>query len=195
MSFTYCIRHGYKARLDNEPAREHAQKDSCQNEVYKAARRYFDMLDFESVLDVGTGGGFKLLKYFSNVKTLGLDIEPNLSFLLKTYPDRQWREVPLTDRVDGFDLLICSDVIEHLVNPNDLMDFIVRSHPKLVVISTPDRDYLQPEYAKGPPKNECHVREWKGDEFSWYMAQYLDIIEHIAPEPGGSTQTIIGTVK
>ena len=40
------------------------------------------------------------------------------------------------------DLVIASDVVEHLVDPDEMLQFISRIGPKFVVISTPDRDLL-----------------------------------------------------
>ena len=45
-----------------------------------------------TVIDVGCGSGWKLVNYLSKeFKTIGVETEPALSFLRKTYPD----QVPL----------------------------------------------------------------------------------------------------
>jgi 2-polyprenyl-3-methyl-5-hydroxy-6-metoxy-1,4-benzoquinol methylase len=134
-------------------------------------------------VDVGTGGGYKLMKYFSDVRTLGLDLEPNVSWLKDKMPDREWAEVPLSESAPGFDLLICADVIEHLVDPDELLGFIERSKPKFAIVSTPNRDNLLECFAAGPPRNTCHVREWSSAEFAEYLGQRFEILSHTYPDP------------
>jgi hypothetical protein len=97
----------------------------------------------------------------------------------------------MTQTPQGYDLLICADVIEHVKNPDALLDFIKRAKPKTVVISTPDRDvlvelfykwYLETDPAwtgfNGPPFNQCHLREWSFVEFENYISLHLEIETH-----------------
>lgn len=190
----YAIKPGYTVRLDNDVSIETGQTDTCQDEVYAHARKLFDAAGYKSVIDVGTGSGFKLMKYFKDAETLGTDIGENLRYVKKTYPDRKWKSVPFSKPVQGFDLLICADVIEHIVDPDQLMKFIVGCKPQMVVISTPDRDNLQSMFADGPPKNLSHVREWTGPEFHAYMNQFLNVMGYVLPPKGSSTQFLWGEI-
>ena len=181
---TYCIKDGYTPRLDNDFADEKGRTDECQDDVYAAAKELVDAHGFHSVLDIGTGGGFKLMKYFRDKRTLGIDLEPNIAWVREQYPDREWSTVPLTGPASqGFDIIIAADVIEHLIDPDELLDFIAACKPKMMVISTPNRDNLQDMFADGPPKNLCHVREWSAAEFREYIGQRFDVVAHILPEP------------
>lgn len=191
---SYCIREDYTPRLDNEPSDERGKTDTCQDEVYAAGKKLVDQHALTSVIDVGTGGGFKLLKYFCDLQTLGLDVEPNVSWLKTNYPEREWESVPLSGERPGFDLLICADVIEHLVEPDELLGFIERSKPKFAIISTPNRDNLQEWSWAGPPRNTCHVREWSSAEFAEYIGQRFEIIAHWYPDASRrdfSTQYVV----
>ena len=40
-----------------------------------------------TVLDIGTGSGFKLLKYFNNYDTIGMDLTPTVNWLKSKYPN------------------------------------------------------------------------------------------------------------
>lgn len=63
-------------------------------------------------------------------------------------------------------LIICSDVIEHLVHPEHLMQTL-SSHLRFVpamVLSTPERDLVRGILDTGPPANPSHVREWNRAE-------------------------------
>ena len=43
------------------------------------------------VVDIGSGSGFKLVKYLSKeFETIGIETEPAISHLRKTYPDQVW---------------------------------------------------------------------------------------------------------
>ncbi len=193
---TYCIKDGYTIRPENDFSDEKGRTDECQDDVYSAACELAKTNGFESVLDIGTGGGFKLLKYFREKRTLGIDLEPNIEWVRTEYPDREWSTVPLTGKApEGFDLIIAADVIEHLLDPDELLDFIAACKPKAIVISTPNRDNLQGMFADGPPKNLSHVREWTGPEFREYLSRWFEIDTHWMPPPNQtnySTMYIVG---
>lgn len=65
-----------------------------------------------------------------------------------------------------FDVIICADVIEHLVNPDPCLAFI-RCHlgnKGVALISTPERDVLRGRNCLDSP-HPMHVREWNLAEF------------------------------
>lgn len=81
--------------------------------------------------------------------------------------------------------MICSDVIEHIVNPDILVDYLLSLKSKYYIISTPCRHILchHPKFSNhyktswnGPPINVCHVREWTMEEFKQYISTKFDII-------------------
>lgn len=164
---TYNIKAGYTIRekvphFDDTPFR-----DEFQDEVYEFASTSRPLLT--SVADLGCGSGFKLLKWFRHLPTVGYEVEPTLTFLRFTYPNRTWCKV---GEVDGkSSLLICSDVIEHVDDPDQVLDYIEKLNPGVIVISTPDRDELKLDTEDGPPRNIHHVREWNHDEFVEYLGQ------------------------
>ena len=65
------------------------------------------------------------------------------------------------------DIYICSDVIEHIHNPNDLAQFLLSLKFKAYVISTPKREARK--HFLGPPVNTHHVREWTLHESKMYL--------------------------
>jgi hypothetical protein len=184
----YCIKDGYKARLKNRFFDDTPLKDEWQDEVYAKAKTLADLHGFQSILDIGTGSGFKLLKYFSDRETLGIDLPPTVKWLKRTYPDRKW-----SDRFDphpGFDLLICADVIEHIPDPDQVLALIEQCRPQVAVISTPDRSLLKRGH-DGPPGNKAHVREWAFTEFAQYIGGRFRVMEHFISNPVQSTQVIV----
>ena len=138
-----------------------------------------------SVLDIGCGAAVKLTSRFPEEITVGLEIEPGLSWLQRKYPSRRWLPSDFSEAVDGeFDIIICSDVIEHLHDPESLLAFIGRHRFRYAVISTPDRASLTAE--TGPPRNPAHIREWNEVEFKALVGDYFSIREQFfCPEPTG----------
>ena len=173
----YCIQKNYIHRPDNKHWDASNSKDKWQNHVYKKCKQIADEYNLNTILDIGCGSAFKLMKYFSNYDTYGCEIEPALSFIKNKYPNRKWYESDfLTIPKKEIDLIISSDVIEHLPNPDLLIKYIKNFNIKFLVISTPVRN---PMYENGPPKNETHCREWSVKEFNEYISYNFPIIEHI----------------
>lgn len=189
---SYCIRPDYNSRSEVPHYDDTGMKDEYQKEVYEIARQEFDKRGLKTVLDLGCGGAYKLLKNFSDVHTVGIEVEPTLSWLKHTYPDRLWR--PAQCVATFYDMVICSDVIEHVVDPDVIVEQIKAYRPKLIVISTPDRSLLNgPEL--GPPKNIHHVREWTAKEFGDYLRQHFNIVLHQHTNREQGTQLVIATLK
>ena len=178
---TYCVKEGYIIRPNPDFDDERGKTDECQNGVYLHARQWANELGLRSVVDVGTGGGFKLMKYFEDMDTLGIDMPQTVAWLRETYPKRAWAIAPM-EHAPWCDMVICSDVIEHLVDPEPLLAFIKQCRAKAIVISTPDRDKLAEHSWGGPPRNLCHVREWSFKEFGEYMGQHFTVIKQFYPE-------------
>lgn len=73
--------------------------------------------------------------------------------------------------------LICSDVIEHVEDPDQILAYLEAIRPEQIVISTPDRDEIKLDTQDGPPRNIHHVREWTHDEFVAYLSSRFDIVD------------------
>jgi hypothetical protein len=187
----YCIKAGYQPRLKNRYFDDTQRKDEWQKEVYESARTLADERGYESVLDIGTGSAFKLLKYFCSNRTLGMDLPPTVRWLRRTYPTRSW-----TDKFEpqtGFELVICADVIEHVPDPDQVLHLIEQCRPEVAVLSTPDRALLA-RGQDGPPGNKAHVREWAYEEFAHYISRRFRVLDHFISNVQQSTQVIVARV-
>ena len=188
----YFIHDGYEHRLAPQYFDDTANSDGWQDEVYLFAREIADKYDLKSILDIGCGSGFKLLKYLSDRTTIGVDVAETCARLQKRYPKRRWAISDFSATVTPkADLVIASDVIEHLADPDELLDFIVRVAPKYVVISTPDRNLLRLGTHNGPPSNPAHLREWSMAELHAYVSEFLEIIEHFVSYAPQATQCVL----
>jgi SAM-dependent methyltransferase len=193
----------YKTRLNNAHYSDIHNTDGHQKEVYLMAREIMRQLVPPNekkrtgfVADIGAGSGYKLVHYLSpEFKTIGFETEPAISFLRETYPDQEWfdsgkpeESMPTYDG-NSFDLCICSDVIEHIRDPDALLAFLLSLECSVYVISTPKREVLAME---GPPGNTHHVREWTFHELQAYVAdQGFHVVRAVDGLQHASTQFLV----
>src|SRR5271157_1954079 len=175
----YFIFDGYVPRLDNEAFDDRPYTDGCQKEVYQYAAAFAKEKDLQFVADFGCGAGYKLIKHLGQLKTVGIDIEPAYSYCVATYPTRNWllSDLNVVPHISP-DYILCSDVIEHLVNPDQLLAYVKKIAPRYATFSTPDRDMIPGGSRSGPPHNLCHVREWNAAEFKAYLSSWFSVVEH-----------------
>jgi hypothetical protein len=116
-----------------------------------------------SIVDVGCGSAYKPITYLGDYETIGLEVPTNVHALQEKYPDRDWRASDFTVRHGiSADLVICSDVVEHLVDPDELMLFLQGISFTYLILSTPDRSLIYRPWQQGywgPPHNKAHQRE------------------------------------
>lgn len=126
------------------------------------------------LVDIGCGSGHKLHRLLSPlVATVGIDQASGIALARARFPEDRWIEGDLSSddvwkEVTGLRArtLLCSDVIEHVPDPYDLLARLRASMDDAahLVISTPDRSRLDDPPLLGPPRNPRHVREWTHEE-------------------------------
>ena len=196
----YCIKSEYRCNnravtFDEDKANaywndqriEAAIHYHYQYYVYKKALSLFLSKGYKSLLDVGCGLPLKIKWLFApHCNDIVLIDQPSLTQLAQQIVPK-YRFIPSNlehinfELSKKFDLIICSDVLEHLLNPDNCAAFI-RRHSALnglVIFSTPERDYLRGNECNYSPKNE-HVREWNSIEFGHYLKNHgFRIIEQL----------------
>jgi len=186
----YCIVDGYQIRTKPRHYNDKNEEDKYQKEVYLYAKDVMEKYHYKNVVDVGCGSAFKLIKYLGGYNTIGVETEPCYSYLTNKYPNRNWllsgkketsfSKEPLAHKPD---LVICSDVIEHIIDPDELIKYLISLNAQHYIISTPCRqrllDLKRFRSAKplGPPTNKGHVREWTMIEFKEYISKSFNILE------------------
>jgi SAM-dependent methyltransferase len=148
-----------------------------QHHAYAWAARLAVRRGLASVLDVGCGPGTKLSRLIAPAcaDVEGIDQPSAIDAARRLGHAGVYRTVDL-ERPDAvapwraFDLIICSDVIEHLLDPGPCLRLIRRlCHAgSLVLISTPDRARLRGRACMASDKPE-HVREWTAPELRRYL--------------------------
>lgn len=190
----YFIHDGYQHRGEYLYYDDRTNSEGWQDEVYRFAREVADEKGLKSVVDIGCGSGYKLLKYFKDFDTLGLDVVETFEALQRRYPSRRWGINDFAQPVAA-QVVISADVIEHLLNPDKLLEYIVSIRPTIVVLSTPDRNLMRMGSHNGPPCNPNHIREWGMAEFHAYVSHYFTIVEHFHSNSGQWTQCVMAKLK
>lgn len=185
----YCKPINYKIRSNNthfDDSKHNATNDKWQKEVYIYASQIMEQMGFNKIIDIGCGSGYKLIKYLGKYETIGYETEPCISFLRKTYPNNKWinsGEPSTSFNNDGdkqCDLIISSDVIEHILDPDELINYMKSFSCNYFLISTPCLEVLIKHFGRtryDPPQNSAHVREWTFDEFKMYLSKHFKILE------------------
>jgi len=177
----YFIRQGYRDRDAPAYDFEHRSEDRVwQPDVYPTAARIAEGLGFTRIVDVGCGNGEKLVGLQPRFEIVGVDIGENLRLCRERYPEGEWIEhdldsdapLPLEPEVFHDSVVVCADVIEHLVRPERLLAKLRRTCDEgaCVVLSTPERELLWGVGHAGPPPNPAHVREWSMGELAAFLA-------------------------
>lgn len=149
-----------------------------QYDVYKLARNLIKKNNFETCADVGCGSGYKLANIISPAcnHATGIDQPFIIDRCKEVYSNKniEWVsddfENPHNTFDRKFDAIICSDVIEHLIDPDVLLNYIksIAHKDSLIIISTPERDMLSGEDNNEAVNGE-HIREWNQSELVKYL--------------------------
>lgn len=188
----FCIKAGYHHAKHAEIFDDSQNKDEWQRSVYDSALALFKKSNGKTVIDLGCGSAFKLMEMFGNYATLGIELKEACHWLMNKYPSRKWVAFENSDPYQlEADLVICSDVIEHIDNPDEIMDFLKKIKFSYLVISTPERDIVRGKKDFGPPENTTHYREWNRSEFKNYVSIWFEVQEQIISKDKSASQILI----
>lgn len=177
----YNSRHDYQKYVDGHDS---LNSTIYQPLVYQSAFQIVKKTNAKYLIDIGCGDGSKVaeVRLFSpECKVIMIDHEFIIKNVSKKYDFAEYIcadfdvEIPFIDEDKLKDsVIICSDVIEHLLKPEILIEFFSRCKGivKAIVISTPDRAEERGVFDYGPPANPYHVREWTLDEFTRMLMDY-----------------------
>ena len=190
----YCIRPDYQARAAPQAYDDSPNTDRYQDGVYKFAAGL--VCPHALVVDYGAGSGYKLAKYFAYGSCLAIDLNAK-ALMARPIAAPRWAAFTEFPLALSCDLLLCADMLEHLTDPDIAMRNMARATWDHAVISTPDRARLVASgYCQdgGPPRNPCHAREWTGEEFALYVAQWFPADRYdmeATHDPGNPTTLIV----
>ncbi|WP_434593158.1 class I SAM-dependent methyltransferase [Streptomyces sp. A5-4] len=209
---SYFIRAGYRSRDSVEYfADESDEATVWQPDVYPYAAVRAEQLGCDALIDIGCGRAGKLAALASTHAEwnfVGVDVGENLAWCRANHRFGEWieadlettRDLPLDPDVIKRSLVVCSDVVEHVLDPRPLMALVrglLAAGSRGAVFSTPAREFRSGYETPGPPRNPSHVREWAGDEFqallraSGFEIHYAGLTRSDDVSNGLSTQLVL----
>ena len=212
-SKNFFLKNGYSARSNPEYFTDELPGVTWQPDVYPIAADFAVEKGSKKIIDIGCGRALKLAKLHRqrpDWEFIGIDYGANVSWCRANHRFGTWIEADLEHgilRTENFSveksILICSDVVEHLVNPVPFLRLIrnlLRQGAISVIFSTPERDLTRGNSDNGPPDNPCHVREWNSEEFKalleWagFELIHLGLTRSNDAEPDEKTILAIGVL-
>jgi len=147
--------------------------------------------DINTILDVGCGKGW-VAEYFlpKGVKVHSLDVSPsNPARAMELYPSEDHKGIaadsfrlPFID--DSFDIVIASEIIEHVIDPAEFVKELFRVVKKggRLLVTTPYKEkliyYLCVHCNKKTPAN-AHIHSFDEKKLgSYYRGKYLEKFEY-----------------
>lgn len=167
------------------------------NNFFKSIEEMIDGLKVESVLDVGCGEGFTLdrlskLKKFKELE--GIDFSKEAILLgNKLHPHLKLKQAniyQLPYKDSSFDLVISTEVLEHLENPKKALREIIRVSKKYVLLSVPNEPFFRlANFLRG--KNILrlgndigHIQHWSSKGFEEFIkSEKVKILKKSSPFP------------
>lgn len=143
--------------------------------------------DFGDVICGRAGKLAGLREQDPDLDIIGVDFGRNIDWCRENLAVGTWLDadleaatLPLDTEVIARSVVVCSDVLEHLVDPRPAMRLIcwlLDQGAACAVLSTPARDKRAGADHLGPPFNPSHVREWTQTEFRAFVTTFPVTIE------------------
>jgi SAM-dependent methyltransferase len=168
------------------PKAENLKEDPSSMVQEQLARLDFiqTKLDFgnKSILDLGCGTGYAThyLESAGPTEMIGVDSSPaSIEFARKNYPKHTFicQDVYDFDLQREFDIVMTFEVIEHVNDPQKLLNVAVKhlSGAGTLVLSTPNRLFFSLGRAKSI-LNKTHIHEFIDDELLTLLGKYFDSV-------------------
>jgi len=166
-------------------AKQPAYKFVYQIPVYKLAAEAIKACGAQTIADFGCGDGNKLELFIKPItrEVTGFDKEINWR------PWGTWNKADFNSAIgypSTFDFIICADVMEHLTEPEALLETIKKCchSDTIIVFSTPEETTTR-KNEDGKPLNPLHVKEWTQLEFVKLLTDNGFVVEEFKPYEEG----------
>ena len=146
------------------------------------------MTGAEKAFEAGCGEGFSSKEIVSEVKSLfvGMDlVVENISFARKNckkgyFFNGSIYNLPLGD--NSFELVLCLEVLEHLKEPSDALDELLRVSSKWMIFSVPNEPYfcignfLRGKNLGSWGNDQEHINHWRKIAFKKFVEKKCKVV-------------------
>jgi ubiquinone/menaquinone biosynthesis C-methylase UbiE len=155
-------------------------------------------LGVKSILDVGCGEGFTLSrlkreKFFQKLE--GIDaVKEAVAAGQKLHPDLTFKLgdiYRLAYKDDSFDILLCTEVLEHLGRPTDALKELIRVSKKYILVTVPNEPWftisriLRGKNLLKLGAHPEHIQWWTSNNFQRFVSKQkgvkIRVIKHPTP--------------
>lgn len=137
------------------------------NIYYKTFVKELKKLEIKNILDIGCGEGFILSKlkeegigeswegidYSKEAIQIGKKINPDLNLKQGSIYDSKFKD-------NSFDLVVCTEVLEHLEDPKKALKEVLRISKKYVLLSVPNEPLFLLSNFTQWGKDIGHINHW-----------------------------------
>jgi len=186
--------------LDTTNYIKHTSKNPLQvfliDNFYKTGFSLIKNIKPKRILDVGCGEGVSLAKLESlqiGEYLEGIDFSDDaLKIGRKTYPHLKLKKgsiYGLPYKNKSFDLIICTEVFEHLDEPEKGLESLFRVTKKYCLISVPNEpifrisNFLRGKYLSRFGSSEGHINHWSKGKFIKFLSKRFDVVAVKTPFP------------
>lgn len=194
----------YNYEIGNSMATTNFEKHTTVNPVSKFfLNNFYSVLVEEirklnpsSILDVGCGEGFTLarlksekigtkwegIEYMDEAIQIGKEIHPDL-----VIKKGDIYKLPYKD--DSFDVIICTEVLEHLEDPKSALLELKRVSKKHVILSVPNEPHftisriLRGKNILKLGAHPEHIQHWSEGKFKEFVSSSMDVVSVKTPLP------------
>ncbi|MCF8070732.1 MAG: class I SAM-dependent methyltransferase [Desulfobacterales bacterium] len=166
------------------------------SKFYQKISQLTKEINFTSLVDVGCGEGV-LLKYLSRdiskklCCAIDYDLNETKDAIMNLHFCNVMRasiyEMPFDN--NSFDLVICTEVLEHLENPDKAIEEIYRICNQYVLLSVPREpiwrlsNLARFSYLSDFGNTPGHINHWSGREFRRFVKKKFSLIKVSQPLP------------
>lgn len=180
--------------------RKHKSSSAAQQKLLAEFEKLFmheiKKLRPKSILDVGCGEGFtleKLRKARIGTHLEGVDyLDLAIKLGKKEHPDLTLKKGSIYDlkyKDNSFDVVICSEVLEHVEDPQKGLEELVRVSKKYCVLSVPNEPwFMVGNFLRGKNWSRWgndveHINHWTSWQFKGFVRKELTIKKALHPLP------------
>lgn len=153
-------------------------------------------INYDTIYEAGCGEGYVtnfIANLNKNAKICASDIsDKKIQEASKFVPSAQFSVESIYDisqADDSFDLVIASEVLEHLEQPEKALDEILRISKKYILVSVPNEpiwrvcNVLRGKYWRDLGNTPGHIQHWGKKQFCNMVGKRCQILEAKAPFP------------